>query len=129
MLVHVCAHAHTHTHTHIHTHTHNIVVKIVHVFYSPFFQSLITLAANLELDTLDCCRDSGKWSWFSQFCMALRTAKSLQYRTPLPMQFVQEVNEKVSILKQDGEPDDGSYLDHKILKQEHDEQLLLWMQR
>lgn len=61
--------------------------------------------------------------------MALRTAKSLQHRTPLPMQFVQEVNEKVAVLKQDGEPDDTSYLDHKILKQEHDEQLLLWMQR
>ena len=61
--------------------------------------------------------------------MALRTAKSLQHRTPLPMQFIQEVNEKVSVLKQDGEPDDSSYLDHKVLKQEHDEQLLLWMQR
>ena len=61
--------------------------------------------------------------------MALRTAKSLQHRTPLPMQFVQEVNEKVAVLKQDGELDDTSYLDHKILKQEHDEQLLIWMQR
>ena len=100
-----------------------------YLFHSPFFQSLITLAANLELDTHDCCGDTGKWTWFSQYCMAMRTAKSLQHRTPLPMQFVQEVNEKVAVLKQDGEPDDSSYLDHKILKQEHDEQLLLWMQR
>jgi len=87
------------------------------------------LSANLELDALDCCNDPSKWSWFSQYCMALRTAKSLQQRTTLPMQFVQEVNEKILVLRQDGEPDDPSYLNHKILKQEHDEQLLLWMQR
>ena len=139
-LVLYCLYTHTHTHTrtrthtrtHAHKHTHTRThVRSDYIAFpcSPFFQSLMTLAANLELDTLDCCSDTSKWSWFSQYCMALRTAKSLQHRTPLPIQFVQEVSEKITVLKQDGESDDASYLDHRILKQEHDEQLLLWIQR
>ncbi len=33
---------------------------------------------------MDCCKDVTKWTWFNQYCLAARMAKSLQNRTPIP---------------------------------------------
>ena len=99
------------------------------LFHSPFFQSLVSLAANLELDTLDTCRDSVKWQWFSQYCMAARMCRSLQYHHTLPTPVTRGIKEKVMLLKHPDEPDDEQYLNPKVFGMEQDQQLILWLQR
>ena len=49
-----------------------------------FIQSLAALACDLELDTMQCCSDMTKWTWFVQYCMAARMAKALQQRSVAP---------------------------------------------
>ncbi len=49
-----------------------------------FAQSVVGLSSDVELDTMDCCKDVTKWTWFNQYCLAARMAKSLQNRTPIP---------------------------------------------
>lgn len=48
-----------------------------------YVQSMVALTCDLELDT-DCCADTTKWAWFTQYCVAARMAKALQNRTPIP---------------------------------------------
>jgi E3 ubiquitin-protein ligase HERC2 len=99
------------------------------LLHSTFFQSLAGLACDLELDTLECCSDVTKWAWFIQYCSAARMAKSLQNRTRIPHKFLNEVNEKIESLGGPGDVINRSHEDHMIFHQEHDEELLLWMQR
>ena len=99
------------------------------LFHSAFFQSLVSLATNLELDTLETCRDSVKWQWFSQYCLASRMCRSLQYRRPLPLPVARGIKEKVTLLKLPDEEDDEKYLNSKVFGLEHDQQLILWLQR
>ena len=54
------------------------------LLHSPFFQSLVGLGCDLELDTMELCSDATKWMWFMQYCVAARIAKSIQNRSPIP---------------------------------------------
>lgn len=54
-------------------------------------------------------------------------ASSLDLRLPLPYDFLSEVKEKISEMVQDSQECEVDYSDHKVLKREHDEQLLLWL--
>ena len=63
-----------------------IKVLIVTVTIVPtVFQSVVGLSSDLELDTMDCCKDITKWAWFVQYCLAARMAKSLQCRSVIPV--------------------------------------------
>lgn len=53
------------------------------LLHSPFFQSMVALASDFELDTFECCADGTKWNWFTQYCMAASMAKALQNRSPI----------------------------------------------
>lgn len=55
---------------------------IIHVF----IQSMVGLACDLMLDSMECCADGTKWAWFNQYCMAARMAKALQRRTVIPQE-------------------------------------------
>lgn len=99
------------------------------LLHSPFFQSLISLACNLELDTLDTCRDSMRWQWFHQYCTAARMCRALQRNTALPPPIARSIAEKVSLLKVAKEQRDQTYLNPQVFSHEHDKQLVLWMQR
>jgi E3 ubiquitin-protein ligase HERC2 len=99
------------------------------LFHSSFFQSLVSLACNLELDTLETCRDSVKWQWFSQYCMAARMCHSLQFSHPLPPPVARAIKEKVALLKLPEEEDHAQYLSSKIFGMDQDHQLILWLQR
>ncbi len=57
--------------------------KLLHVICL-CVQSVVGLSSDVELDTMDCCKDVTKWTWFNQYCLAARMAKSLQNRTPIP---------------------------------------------
>lgn len=99
------------------------------LLHSPFFQSLISLACNLELDTLDACRDSMRWQWFHQYCTARRMCCALQRNATLPPPIARNIAEKVSLLKVAEEERDQTYLSPHVFSHEHDKQLVLWMQR
>ena len=43
--------------------------------------------------------------------------------------FLWEVNERIDMLRSPSEVDSRDHEDHVTFRQEHDEQLLLWMQR
>jgi hypothetical protein len=53
------------------------------LLHSPFFQSMVALASDFELDTFECCGEGTKWNWFTQYCMAASMAKALQNRAPV----------------------------------------------
>ncbi|VEN50261.1 unnamed protein product [Callosobruchus maculatus] len=103
----------------------------LHLMHSDFFKVLVALACDLELDKLPILSDSHKWSWFRRYCHASRVAKALVHRTPLPMSFCMEVRKKLSTGELHHE-DDEEYLEHErhtIFRKEHDEQLLVWLNR
>lgn len=54
------------------------------VLFTVYIQSMVGLSSDIELDTMDCCKDVTKWTWFNQYCLAARMAKALQNRTPIP---------------------------------------------
>ncbi|CAD6227584.1 GSCOCG00001264001-RA-CDS [Cotesia congregata] len=98
------------------------------LMHSDFFKVLVALACDLELDSMQCCSEIHKWSWFRRYCLAARVAKSLINRTALPKSFCVEVTKRMVEMTADG---DGSkdHEDHELFKREHDEQLLLWVNR
>jgi E3 ubiquitin-protein ligase HERC2 len=98
----------------------------LHLMHSDFFKVLVALACDLELDKMVGLADNHKWSWFRKFCHASRVAKSLINRTPLPPNFCQEVRKKLSDLT--GE-ESWEHERHDLFKKEHDEQLLIWLNR
>lgn len=97
------------------------------MFFS--FQVLVALACDLNLDSLPCCVEAHKWAWFRRYCMAARVAGAIVKRSPLPSAFLEEVIKKVQDISADGEPVLRDHETHEIFKQEHDEQLLLWLNR
>jgi E3 ubiquitin-protein ligase HERC2 len=98
----------------------------LHLMHSDFFKVLVALACDLELDKMVGLADNHKWSWFRKFCHASRVAKSLINRTLLPPNFCQEVRKKLSDLT--GE-ESWEHERHDLFKKEHDEQLLIWLNR
>ncbi|CAH1964040.1 unnamed protein product [Acanthoscelides obtectus] len=103
----------------------------LHLMHSDFFKVLVALACDLELDKLPTLCDSHKWSWFRRYCHASRVAKALVHRTPLPMSFCMEVRKKLNAGEQYHD-DDDEYFEHErhtIFRKEHDEQLLIWLNR
>nr|CAD7602464.1 unnamed protein product [Timema genevievae] len=63
-----------------------------HLMHSDFFKVLVALACDLGLDSLPCCSENHKWSWFRRYCMAARVAGALVGRTTLPHSFCVEVS-------------------------------------
>nr|CAD7446271.1 unnamed protein product [Timema bartmani] len=61
-----------------------------HLMHSDFFKVLVALACDLGLDSLPCCSENHKWSWFRRYCMAARVAGALVGRTTLPHSFCVE---------------------------------------
>ncbi|XP_044262446.1 E3 ubiquitin-protein ligase HERC2 isoform X2 [Tribolium madens] len=98
----------------------------LHLMHSDFFKVLVALACDLELDKMVGLVDNHKWSWFRKYCHASRVAKSLIHRTVLPANFCQEVRKKLADTNADGCWEHES---HDIFKKEHDEQLLIWLNR
>lgn len=99
------------------------------LMHSDFFKTLVALACDLELETMPCCSEIHKWSWFRRYCLAARVAKSLINRTTLPKSFCIEVAKRINEMVTD---EDGNLKDqenHTIFKHEHDEQLLQWLNR
>lgn len=84
------------------------------------------MACDLELDKIVGLVDTHKWSWFRKYCHASRVAKSLIHRTPLPASFCQEVRKKLADTNADG---CWEHERHDLFKKEHDEQLLIWLNR
>ncbi|KAL2717183.1 E3 ubiquitin-protein ligase HERC2 [Vespula squamosa] len=99
------------------------------LMHSDFFKVLIALACDLELDSMQCCSEIHKWSWFRRYCLAGRVAKSLIHRTPLPKAFCIEVTKRINEMATDGDLCSKDHENHELFKQEHDEQLLQWLNR
>ncbi|XP_066595212.1 E3 ubiquitin-protein ligase HERC2 [Prorops nasuta] len=97
------------------------------LMHSDFFKVLVALACDLELDGMQCCSEIHKWSWFRRYCLAARVAKSLINRTPLPRIFCLEVNKRINEMITDRDESVMDHENHEIFKQEHDEQLLQWL--
>ncbi|KAJ8962033.1 hypothetical protein NQ314_005815 [Rhamnusium bicolor] len=100
----------------------------LHLMHSDFFKVLVALACDLELDKMVGLVDNHKWSWFRRYCHAARVAKSLIHRTPLPLNFCLEVRKKLAECNADA----AEYWEHEkhlLFKKEHDEQLLIWLNR
>nr|XP_012152188.1 PREDICTED: E3 ubiquitin-protein ligase HERC2 [Megachile rotundata] len=99
------------------------------LMHSDFFKVLVALACDLELDETQCCSEIHKWSWFRRYCLSARVAKSLVNRTPLPKPFCLEVTKRINEMITDGEGNTKDHENHQLFKQEHDEQLLQWLNR
>lgn len=61
--------------------------------------------------------------------MASRVATALINRTSLPQSFCVEVKKKISEMIPDDETVQWNHENHDVFKQEHDQQLLLWLNR
>ncbi|KAK0097381.1 hypothetical protein PV326_002182 [Microctonus aethiopoides] len=99
------------------------------LMHSDFFKVLVALACDLELDSMPCCLEIHKWSWFRRYCLAARVAKSLINRTPLPKSFCVDVAKRMIEMTSDIDGESKDYENHELFKREHDEQLLLWVNR
>lgn len=75
------------------------------------------------------CSDSHKWLWFRRYCTASRVATSLIQRSTLPLSFCEEVRKKIREMCAEEECITNEHEDHRLFKQEHDEQLILWVNR
>lgn len=89
----------------------------------------MALACDLGLDSLPSCLEAHKWSWFRRYCMAARVSTSMERRLTLPPPFCEEVHKKVLELTAEGERMLHQHEDHKLFVKEHDEQLLIWLNR
>lgn len=67
----------------------------VHLMHSEYFQCMIALACDLNVDNILPTTESHKWSWFKRYCTATRVAKAMIRRTPLPKTFCLEVRKKL----------------------------------
>lgn len=94
-----------------------------------FFQVLVSLACDLEMDKMANIIDNHKWSWFRRYCHAARVAKALIHRTVLPLNFCQEVRKKLSDSNGEAPADYWEHEKHPEFKKEQDEQLLIWLNR
>lgn len=99
------------------------------LMHSDFFKVLVALACDLELDGMQCCSEIHKWSWFRRYCLSIRVAKSLINRTSLPKPFCLEVTKQINEMITDKEGNTKDHENHELFKQEHDEQLLQWLNR
>lgn len=99
------------------------------LMHTDFFKVLVALACDLELDGMQCCSEIHKWSWFRRYCLSARVAKSLVYRTSLPKAFCLKVTKRINEMTTDEETNTKEHENHQLFKQEHDEQLLLWLNR
>lgn len=93
------------------------------------FQVLVALACDLELDKMTGIVDNHKWLWFRKYCHAARVAKSLIHRLSLPMSFCYEVRKKLLDSNAELTEEYYDYENNKMFKKEHDEQLLIWLNR
>ncbi|KAK7864133.1 hypothetical protein R5R35_007650 [Gryllus longicercus] len=100
-----------------------------HLMHSDFFKVLVALACDLGLDSLPCCSENHKWSWFRRYCMAARVASALVNRTALPHSFCVEVRKKILEIAPDSDGQGWEHENHQLFRQEHDEQLLMWLHR
>ncbi|GLH06927.1 Probable E3 ubiquitin-protein ligase HERC2 [Gryllus bimaculatus] len=98
-----------------------------HLMHSDFFKVLVALACDLGLDSLPCCSENHKWSWFRRYCMAARVASALVNRTALPHSFCVEVRKKILEIAPDSDGQGWEHENHQLFRQEHDEQLLMWL--
>ncbi|XP_053987984.1 E3 ubiquitin-protein ligase HERC2 isoform X2 [Hylaeus volcanicus] len=99
------------------------------LMHSDFFKVLVALACDIELDGMQCCSEIYKWSWFRRYCLSARVAKSLVNRTPLPKPFCHGVMMRINEMITAGEGSSKDHENHELFKQEHDEQLLQWLNR
>ncbi|XP_015113813.1 E3 ubiquitin-protein ligase HERC2 [Diachasma alloeum] len=103
------------------------------LMHSDFFKVLVGLACDLELDTMPCCSEIHKWSWFKRYCLAARVAKALVNRSALPKSFCLDVTKRINeMMSAEGEGHSHGkppHENHELFKREHDEQLLLWLNR
>ncbi|XP_043274810.1 E3 ubiquitin-protein ligase HERC2 isoform X2 [Venturia canescens] len=99
------------------------------LMHSDFFKVLVALACDLELDSMPCCMEIHKWSWFRRYCLAARVAKSLVNRTPLPKNFCLDVTKRINEMITEDDGGTRDHENHELFKKEHDEQLLLWLNR
>ncbi|XP_026277054.2 E3 ubiquitin-protein ligase HERC2 [Frankliniella occidentalis] len=102
------------------------------LMHSPFFQELVALACDLGLDSLPCCAENHKWSWFRRYCMAARVASAIINRKTLPVTFCTEVRKRIMELSEEGTSTKDMSTEHEthaVFKLEHDEQLLMWLNR
>jgi E3 ubiquitin-protein ligase HERC2 len=67
----------------------------VHLVHSEYFQCMIALACDLNVDNIIPPNDAHKWSWFRRYCSAIRVAKGLIRRTSLPKSFCLDVRKKL----------------------------------
>ncbi|KAJ9582054.1 hypothetical protein L9F63_003637, partial [Diploptera punctata] len=100
-----------------------------HLMHSSFFKVLVALACDLGLDSLPCCAENHKWSWFRRYCMAARVASALVNRTTLPHSFCVEVRKKITEMTAESDTVIWDHENNETFKQAHDEQLLLWLHR
>ncbi|KAG5682896.1 hypothetical protein PVAND_012214 [Polypedilum vanderplanki] len=67
----------------------------VHLMHSEYFQCMIALACDLNVDNILPPIEAHKWSWFKRYCAAVRVAKALIRRTQLPKSFCIDVRKKL----------------------------------
>ena len=103
--------------------------EIASTFLEIFPQVLVALACDLGLDSLPSCQEAHKWSWFRRYCMAARVSTAIERRQPLPLQFCEEVFKKVQEIMVEGEQLVRQHEDQRVFLREHDEQLLVWLNR
>ncbi|KAF6037593.1 HERC2 [Bugula neritina] len=95
--------------------------------HSPFFQVMVALACDLELDFAPEMGDK-KWDWLRQYCLASRVAYSIFDRKPFPLQFLKEVRQSISEI--DSSPlRDFQYEDNSVFRLELDTQLVHWLNK
>lgn len=102
---------------------------VIETFLFSYFQVLVALACDLELDSFLGLADNHKWAWFKRYCHAARVAKALIHRATLPRNFCLEVRKKITELSQDASDKVWEHENHQEFKREHDEQLLIWLNR
>ncbi|XP_054721916.1 E3 ubiquitin-protein ligase HERC2-like [Uloborus diversus] len=100
-----------------------------HLMHSDFFKVLVALACDLGIDSLPSCNESHKWLWFKRYCIASRVSASLIQRTPLPFAFCKTIQAKIWEMCSEDEKVTDEHENHNLFKQEHDEQLILWINR
>ena len=72
------------------------------------------------------------WAWFRRYCVAARALAWLRQRLPvatLPASFRDEVCKRIQELSGDDERLDRQHEDSQLFHYEHDEELILWLNR
>lgn len=73
--------------------------------------------------------DNHKWLWFRKYCHAARVSKALIQRSVLPISFCHEVRKKLLDSNAELTQEYYEYENNNVFKKEHDEQLLIWLNR